>query len=208
MREYGTTKVYNFISNPVLPDTDFDGRNDLRDAGRPFHNDYKIETRSNGSDIAVEFNMDYRYFFMRSSDYYADLSRMSAMLANAILKNNHEAKAFNVTSDGYHNAGIVNYMYWLGMEYGTYYEDNNETPYAIGHHDVRYLSNTRNVIALVIGEDEDYKDTLMANYNVEDIIHTGFKEKAEYIYEKLREMIAQRVVIRYIGSQAMAQAEA
>ena len=57
--------------------------------------------------------MDYRYFFMKSSDYYAELSKMSAMLANAILKNNCEPKMFNVTSDGFLHTGITNYKYLI-----------------------------------------------------------------------------------------------
>ena len=184
LREYGTTKVYNFKSSPVLPDTDFDGRNDKRDQGHPLDNRYKIDTTSNNYNISVDFNMDYRYFFMKSSDYYAELSKMSAMLANAIIKHNNQPKLFNVTSDGFISTGITNYMYWLGMEHITYYEDNNEVPFAFGRHNVKYHNHNREVIAVVIGEDDNYKDILSANYDTENAFHSGFLEKSEIIYEK------------------------
>ena len=179
---YGKTKVYNFKSSPVLPDTDFDGRNDRRDQGHPLDNKYTIKTTSNNYNITVDFNMDYRYFFMKSSDYYAELSKMSAMLANAILKGN---KSFTVTTDGnYTNSGIQGYMYWLGMDTGTFIGEDNDVPYAMNCHDVVYKDKVKNVIAIVVGEKYEYKDTLASNYNDENYEHSGFVEKAEYIYDK------------------------
>lgn len=121
---------------------------------------------------------------MKSNNYYAELSKMSAMLANAIIKHNNQPKLFNVTSDGFYKAGISNYMYWLGMDHITYYEDNNEVPFAFGSHKVKYHNYNREVIAIVIGEDDNYKDILSENYDTETLVHSGFFEKVENIYEK------------------------
>lgn len=145
--------------------------------------------------------MDYRYFFMNSTHYYADLSRMSAMLANAILKDNNTNKSFKViTDDNRTRNGVRDYMYWLGMEYYTYEDSDSDVPYAINCHDVVYLKSkprsgedsddeyrgeevVKNVIALVIGEKKEYKNELIENTG-DDYLHGGFLEEANKIYDK------------------------
>ena len=46
LRATPTVKMYNYISNPVLPDSDFDGRSDLRD-GRKLDNEYNSTNETN-----------------------------------------------------------------------------------------------------------------------------------------------------------------
>ena len=107
---------------------------------------------------------------------------MSAMLANAILKGN---KSFTVTTDGnYTNSGIEAYMYWLGMDTGTFIGEDNDVPYAMNCHDVVYKGKVKNVIAIVVGEKDEYKGILELNSDDESYEHSGFVEKAEYIYDK------------------------
>ena len=48
--------MYNYSSNPVLPDSDFDGRDDLRD-GRKLDNEYNSTNETNNySGIKIKFN--------------------------------------------------------------------------------------------------------------------------------------------------------
>ena len=42
LRKDTKVKMYNYISNPTLPDSDFDGRDDLRD-GKKLDNNYEID---------------------------------------------------------------------------------------------------------------------------------------------------------------------
>ena len=89
-----TVKMYNYISNPVLPDSDFDGRGDLRDRARALENDYTFDMDTiNNEQIHFDFNMDYRYFFMDSSAYYPELSDMSLALSNMIGKHRGGGKS-------------------------------------------------------------------------------------------------------------------
>ena len=107
---------------------------------------------------------------------------MSAMLANAIIKGN---KSFTVTTDNnYTNSGIEAYMYWLGMDTGTFIGEDNDVPYAMNCHDVVYKDKVKNVIAIVVGEKDEYKGILESNSDDESYEHSGFVEKAEYIYDK------------------------
>ena len=82
--------MYAYKSNPVLPDSDFDGRDDKRDRTRALMNDYTFDMDTlNNDDIHFDFTMDYRYFFMDSSYYYYELSDMSLALSNMIGDNKH-----------------------------------------------------------------------------------------------------------------------
>ena len=83
-------------------------------------------------------------------------------------------------------------MYYLGME-SRVDHTNEQVPYIIGQHDVIALLGKvnnleRNVITLVIGENDNYKDILAANYDGSlgsgsgnDIHHQGYDYEVEEI---------------------------
>ena len=71
-------KTYDYDSNPMLNDTDFDGLNDDGDSK-------KIDGKFSGyaSKIGqVEYTSDYRYFFVNNDKYNDELSAMSLMMSN------------------------------------------------------------------------------------------------------------------------------
>lgn len=178
--------MYNYSSNPALPDSDFDGRNDLRD-GRQLDNKYKciVET-SNYNNIEIEFNQDYRYFFMDSTKYYPELAEMGMSLANMAYKkyvnfpfsNIKTYKTWKNTNqrDNTTKKNISEYMWYFGLE--SLYEhlvDYNsleyyDVPYVIVQHDTIALLGKvnnleRNVITLVIGDCGEERSTF--NYLVD-----------------------------------------
>ena len=75
-------RVYDYKSNPVLKDTDFDGIDD-NDDGRPkdnkFHGTAKIEKNQN---LNVDYYNDYRHFFIDNNKYNSELAEMSLMISN------------------------------------------------------------------------------------------------------------------------------
>ena len=79
--------MWAYKSNPALPDTDFDGRNDNLDINRSLENrqEGKMSTL-NYEEAKFNFNQDYRYFFMPSDRYYYDLSEMSMIQSNMVNK--------------------------------------------------------------------------------------------------------------------------
>ena len=206
LRATPTVKMYNYISNPVLPDSDFDGRDDARDRARALENDYTfdMDTISNRQ-IHFDFNMDYRYFFMDSSAYYPELSDMSLALSNMIGKHKGTSyKTFKNRNDQetYEDTGISKDLWYIGQDD---IEERNTgvVPYAISHREVflqrgKVNHKLRNVITIVIGEDENYKNLLSANidgsYNedgdYEMYHHVGFDIEANKIVEDIDEYIS------------------
>lgn len=71
-------KTYNYNSNPMLNDTDFDGMNDNIDGNKT---DGTFKTSSNPIG-RVEWTNDFRYFFIDNDKYNDELSTMSLMLCN------------------------------------------------------------------------------------------------------------------------------
>ena len=190
--------MYAYKSNPVLPDSDFDGRDDTRDRARALLNDYTFEMDTlNNNGIHFDFTMDYRYFFMDSSYYYYELSDMSLALSNMIGDNKHGGMKsyFNrnpLESNGY-GTGINSYMWYTGFE-DIEERNTGEVPYAIGHRDVflrrgKVNHKLRNLITIVIGEDERYKNAITANLESDGYHHTGFDIEADKIVEEIDEYI-------------------
>ena len=190
--------MYAYKSNPVLPDSDFDGRDDKRDRTRALMNDYTFDMDTlNNDDIHFDFTMDYRYFFMDSSYYYYELSDMSLALSNMIGDNKHGGMKsyFNrnpLESNGY-GTGINSYMWYTGFE-DIEERNTGEVPYAIGHRDVflrrgKVNHKLRNLITIVIGEDERYKNEISANLESDGYHHTGFDIEADKIVEDIDEYI-------------------
>ena len=189
-------KMWAYKSNPALPDTDFDGRNDDFDIHKPLENRQagKMSTL-NYDEVNFDYNQDYRYFAMKSDQYYYDLSEMSMILANMVNKKNGINRRWlkdtnyvnRIADDGggittnsyrerYNAYSVEDYMNYIGLEdievrdMSSTYEDSNVCRYAIGHRDVVYsLGRTqnvvRNVIAISIGDIESKAAELYANFD-------------------------------------------
>ena len=80
-------KMWSYKSNPSLPDSDFDGRNDDFDIYRPLDNRQEGRMSTiNYDSVKFSFDQDYRYFFMPSTQYYYELSMMGMVLSNMVNK--------------------------------------------------------------------------------------------------------------------------
>ncbi|MBR4313772.1 MAG: hypothetical protein IKP66_02565, partial [Lachnospiraceae bacterium] len=209
LRENPTVKMYNYISNPTLPDTDFDGRGDLRDRYRALDNSYEMTFDTEAVDSATyDLNIDYRYFYMDNSKYYAELSDMAVVLSNMATKKKGESKNWENKTEGLSGKDIYSLMYHYGNEdievhdMRNYYNDSNVCRYAIGQHDtVLYLGRTsnkvRNVITVAIGELPDKTAELTANLygllgsneEYEEYHHIGYDITANRIYEYILKYI-------------------
>ena len=164
LRATPTVKMYNYISNPVLPDSDFDGRDDLRDRMRALDNSYEMTMDTDVVDRAnYDLNVDYRYFFMDNTKYYPELSDMAVTLSNMVTKKDWETKYWKNNTETLEGTDIQSFMYHYGNEdievhdMSMSYGDANVCRYAIGHHDVilrrgKVNNKARNVITVAIGE--------------------------------------------------------
>ena len=200
IEENSKIEMYNYSSNPVLPDSDFDGRLDNRD-GTKLDNEYNSTNETNNySGVNIKFAQDYRYFFMNSEQYYEELAEMGLVLSNMASKKSGRYKTWSNNNAGerYNAHGLADYMWYMGNE-NMLNMTESDVPYIIGQHDTIMLMGKvnnaeRTVITVAIGEKEEYKDILAANYDgslgnlgSEDIHHQGYDYEAEKIYDSLVE---------------------
>ena len=203
LRKDPKVKMYNYVSNPTLPDSDFDGRNDAKDDTKLDNTYQSVMDTDNHNNVKMDFTQDYRYFFMDSNKYYQELSEMGLVLSNmASKKINRDgmllSKKWENTNKGEKktNIGLDEYMWYFGMEHRVDHT-NDEVPYMLGQHDIIFKKGKvnnikRNVITLVIGENEKYKDIISANYDGKldkgsgkAIHHQGYDYYADKIYDVL-----------------------
>ena len=205
LRATPTVKMYNYISNPVLPDSDFDGRGDLRDRGRALDNSYEMLIDTDVVDNAnYDLNVDYRYFFMDNTKYYPELSDMAVLLSNMVTKKGWRGKSWHNKTENLGDTDIQSFMWHYGNEdieihdMSSYYDDANVCRYAIGQHDVvlrrgKVNNKVRNVITVAIGEIPEKTAELTANlYDLlgdneeySEYHHIGYDITAGRIFEKL-----------------------
>ena len=96
-------RVYDYTSNPMLLDTDFDGINDNDD-------NFKKDNRFSGSSENignVEYNNDFRNFFINNKKYNNELSTMSLIISNLA----NEARV----DTNHANGDIVEYLRKIGF---------------------------------------------------------------------------------------------
>ena len=175
LRATPTVKMYNYISNPVLPDSDFDGRSDLRDRARALNNSYEMAMDTDVVDRSnYDLNVDYRYFFMDNTKYYPELSDMAVTIANMVTKKGWQNKNWTNKTEGLNGSDIESFMWHYGNEdievhdMSSYYSDANVCRYAMGQHDVflrrgKVNHKVRNVITVAIGEIPEKTAELTAN---------------------------------------------
>ena len=133
---------------------------------------------------------------MNSEQYYEELAEMGLVLSNMASKKNGRDKTWS--TDSYNAHGLSDYMWYMGNE-NMLNMTESDVPYIIGQHDTIMLMGKvnnaeRTVITVAIGEKEEYKDILAANYDgslgnlgSEDIHHQGYDYEAEKIYDSLVE---------------------
>ena len=198
-------KMYNYVSNPVLPDSDFDGRDDARDRARALDNSYKMTMDTDVvEDAKYDLNVDYRYFFMDNTKYYPELSDMAVTLANMVTRKGWQNKNWNNNTEDLSGSDIQSFMYHYGNEdievhdMSNYYSDANVCRYAIGQHDVflrkgRVNNKVRNVITVAIGEIPEKTAELTANLygllgsdeDYKEYHHIGYDITASRIFENV-----------------------
>ena len=151
--------VWSYKSNPILPDSDFDGINDNED---PFPNENsfagKLNFRRNGRNIAsnVEFSVDYRNFFDNNQTYSSKTSVMSSLFAADIYADSYVSVTSGITG-GSDDPTSLGKLFGLSnvenikIEAKDYDVDKDDlTEIVIGHRLVEYQGVKRDIIVLSI----------------------------------------------------------
>lgn len=155
--QYGQVMMYQYVSNPVLTDTDYDGISDKQDVA-PDNNHFSgVMYYSGGSNTCnVEFTVDYRLFFGDNTAYTKELSVLGSLYASDIYQDLY-IDVTKGTSGGSENAvdfpklfGLqdVEDIHLKASEYQVDKDDLSE--FVVGHRTVLYGGETREILVLSV----------------------------------------------------------
>lgn len=213
-----TLEVYNYKSNPILDDTDYDGINDDKDT-EPRNATEKGKMTGYHPVNHAEYTMDYRKFFQSNDVYSKELCSTSLVLANTIYNGSSfvydKVQKVGIDSDISSIKAIMEYHgfdkvidYKLAEGYHSdgidviAYTDDDISEIGIGYHDITYHGVTKTIVGVVIrGTDGTVKEW-SSNFDMGDpdswdsVYHKGF-----YITEERIKTFVELYCNRYLSNK-------
>lgn len=193
---YGTVMMYEYFSNPVKPDTDYDGVNDKDDAN-PKSAEFSGSLFGEHKADSVSYELDFRDFFVSNKTYNKELAAASLVFANTI----YSSGGFKYSSDGKTISDIEEMMQYHGFGFtdsydlNDYYYDDDVSEIALGLKKVEYNGQSKQVVVAVVRGTNSSTKEWSSNFDMGDpdtwdeTYHRGF-----YITEeRLKEHIDQYV---------------
>ena len=152
--------VYNYSSNPVLVDTDYDGLDDSdsrdlvkRDNGSVDGNAFsgKLFINIDGG-VKVNFNVDYTDFFdENNTSYHKDLSVLGSIYSSVVYHNN-----LNLSSGANLSGQVKEIFEGFGLKdfkdysLNSVYDDDDLSEIAVGHRLVEYEGSKKDIIVVAV----------------------------------------------------------
>lgn len=175
----GATSVtlWNYSSNPVLPDTDFDGINDNKDSNKKDNNfSGKFYYKSNGkykiSENDIKFTVNYRDLFSDNTVYKKDLSVFASLLSSEMYNDTYTvvtkgaSGGSDTVTDFFKIFGfsdVTNYKI-DGSKYKDDHDDSTEI--VIGHREVVYKGYKRQVVVVSVRGTNGTNTEWSSNFDV------------------------------------------
>ena len=182
-----TLTVWQYISNPTLVDTDYDGISDgpkdydkskVTPDSNPRRgkglqglfsngNFFSGSTSANGFDFDISFRMDYTKLFSNVDDYQRDLSKMGIIYSIGAYHNDvniTKGTTVNGEDDALLKAfGMKNVQrYKLANEY----TDDDISEAYIGHREVTYQGTTKDIIVVAVRGTDATIEEWSSNFDV------------------------------------------
>lgn len=136
--------LYDYVSNPVLPDTDYDGKNDNIDE-YPFDNSFSGVLHTSYANSNVSYIMDYTDFFRSNSSYSQNMGTISS-LYSAVVYSGNTFDGMNLKSYMQDNGLYDVHDYNLSGQYS----DSDVSEAYIGHRKVSFDGETKEIIAIIV----------------------------------------------------------
>ncbi|MBR5430518.1 MAG: S-layer homology domain-containing protein [Firmicutes bacterium] len=175
------TKVYvkgNFISDPTLPDSDFDGTNDPDDPA-PMNNRFtgKLKTSLNSSDESspIKTSMDYRWFTQNNKKYNTELSTLSLLFSADMYHGNVLRLKDSVKERSLNSKDVTEAMAYFGLEtpetceLKDYFDDYDRTEVAFGYHTFELDGVSTTVLAVFLRGTNTTLAEWSSNFDIGDI---------------------------------------
>lgn len=163
-------KIYNYNSNPVLADSDFDGLKDKTDP-EPKNNQFKAKmttdfTKSGYTPSDTSYKMDYRYFFENNETFNKDLSKLSILFASDIYTGTRmQVNGTKYTVDTlmtYH--GMDNVKRYNLKTLG--YKDYHLSEMVVGHIKVEWKGVVKDIIAVSVRGTNGTLEEWSSNFDI------------------------------------------
>lgn len=192
--------VYDYVSNPVLPDTDFDGRNDNIDylaKDNAFHGEM---SSSHASGSSVSMNMDYRWFFASNENYNAQLSKASLLLASVIYGGGNRISLLDSANhDASSAVDIRGMMRFFGLQNASSTSiapaDYHGSEIALGYRTVEFEGVERTILSVVIRGTNGTLAEWSSNFDVGDAAtFASTSEWTNYRHHKGFDVTANRLM--------------
>ena len=148
--------VYPYTTNPVLPDTDFDGINDKEDAvpTGTGSNWFGGELKTGQETSNVSFKMDYRWFFEDNTKYNEELSVASILLAASIYPTSELSIRDSLSRNTTPGNTLEDVLVYFGMPTAVTRPitepDIHKSEVGIAHRTVQYNGMEKNIVAVVV----------------------------------------------------------
>ena len=169
--DVSSVAVYDYNSNPVLPDTDFDGRNDGTDFLRK-NNSFYGTLNTNYATSSISMNMDYRWFFENNETYNPALSKASLLLASVIYGGNRISLWDSLNIDSSSTVGVSGMLRFFGMRNAATVAinpaDYHGSEMALGYRTVELDGVQRTILAIVVRGTNGTLAEWSSNFDVGD----------------------------------------
>jgi hypothetical protein len=174
--------VYNYTSNPILVDTDYDGITDPHDMvkrdkgsvdGNKFTGKVSFDDEETTRQYDVEYVVDYKLFFDNNAKYTRNLSVLGALYSALIYDDATMADTtgwlYATTGSG---ADTVSLMNIFGMEdtrnykLSADYHDDDISEIAIGHKNIVYKGREKEIIIVSVRGTNGTIEEWSSNFDV------------------------------------------
>lgn len=147
-----TVKVYKYKSNPILTDTDFDGKDDDHDA-LPKDNNVMGKLYTDYAKSLIDFRMDYRWFFNSNTVYNQELSTVSLLMASAVYGNDL-SMSDSISKDKTNGKSMKDVLEYLGFAKAKTVSikatDEHISEVGLGYRTVEYSGSKKTVLAVIV----------------------------------------------------------
>ena len=191
--------VYNYISNPILDDTDYDGLMDGVD-DNPKDGTFKGKLKGYLDIKNAVYDFDYTNFFESNTKYNQDLCDASLVFSNTIYENtgfeyDNGQNAPNISALMRHHGfeNVIDYKLAEGYNANginvSAYKDDDISEIVIGFHDVTYKGITKTILGVIIRGTNGTIEEWSSNFDMgnpsdwKEEYHKGFYITEERIHD-------------------------
>lgn len=192
-----TVDVYEYVTNPVLEDTDYDGKLDDKDAC-PRSNFFGATLKTDYSSGQVSGYMDYRWFNSDSTVYNPKLSRLSLLMSSAIYSGNSLSLYDSAKEDQSASTAFKDTLAYFGMKNAKTESisasDNHKSEVGVGYHTAKFGKVSKTVVAVTVRGTNGTTAEWASNFDIGDYDTIGAKDWETSYNHKGFDIAANRIM--------------